>query len=237
MRKSVNLHDRFEELCALEMVDQLSPQERIELSTHCSSCPDCEAWLSDAHAISSQLLISHQFRGKSEAVPIGADTRFAAEAHRRGISIPYSQGSVYLSRIEFAAAATVLVALGMAMGFSLRQATHFVTQEAAVRGERRPEGQVDKPTLLPSSPVPTSLNREPLLRRATPRRVKREIRPTHLAQQTPLVAWSPQPNRFQMRSVLFDFSDCCHFVPQKPGPVVQSPDLQTPRNFPRLGGV
>lgn len=238
MRDSLNPHSRFAELCALEMVNQLSPQERLELFAHCSSCPECEAWLFDAHAISSQLLISHQFSVKSEAVPIGAETRFAAEAHRRGISVPHSQGSVYLSRIKLTAAATVLVALGMAMGFFLRQATHSATQEAAVRSGARPEAQVERSTLLLSPPVPASLNREPPFRRVTPRRTKRETRrPPHLAQQSPLTAWSSEPNHFQMRPVLFDFSDCCHFVPQKPGLVVHSPDLPALRNFPRLGGV
>ena len=210
MRDVLNDHSRFEELCALEMVDQLSQQQRLELLTHCSSCPACEAWLSDAHVVSSQLLISHQFSVKSEALPIGTDTRFVVEAHRRGISLLYSQGPVYLSRMKLAAAAVMLVAVGMAMGFSIHHATHSVTQEAAVRSEARPEDLVESPTLSPSSAVPNPLNRAPLSRRVISRRAKREARPTHVVQKSPLAAWSQQPNSFQMRSVLFDFSDCCH---------------------------
>ena len=235
MRDVLNDHSRFEELCALEMVDQLSQQERLELLTHCSSCPDCEAWLSDAHVVSSHLLISHQFNLKSDALPTGADNRFVAEAHRRGMSLLYSQGRLYLSRVKLAAAAVMLVAVGTAIAFSIRQATHSVTQNAAARSETKPEDLVEMPTRSPSSAVQSPLHRAPLSRRVLTRRTKREARTTPIAKKSPLPVWSQQPSRFQMRSVLFDFSDCCHFVPQKPG-LVQSPDVQAFRNFPRLGG-
>ena len=236
MRDIADDHSRFKELCALEMVDQLSQQEHLELLTHCSSCPDCEAWLCDAHLVSSHLLISHQFSVESETLPIGADTRFLAEAHRRGISLLYPQGPAYLSRMKLAAAAVMLVAVGIGIGFSIHQATHSVSQEAAVRSEARPEDRTEKLTHSPSSAAPNPLNRTALSHRVTHRRAKREARQAPIAQSSPLVAWSEQPSRFQMRSVLFDFRDCCHFVPPEPGSV-QAPELQTFRTFPRLGGI
>ena len=236
MRGNLNHHQYFEELCALEMVDQLSQRERLELLTHCSSCPDCEAWLSDAHVVSSHLLISHEFSVKSEALPIGVDTRFVAEAHRRGISLLHSQGQIYLSRMKLAAVAVILVGVGMPMGFSIHQATHSVTRNAAARSLARPEDLLERPTPSPSSAVTNPLNRAPLPRRTIPRRATREARPTPIPQDSPLAAWSQQPSRFQVRSVLFDFSDYCHFVPQKPG-LLQSPEVQVPRTLPRLGVV
>lgn len=235
MRAVVDDHSRFEELCALEMVDQLSQQERLELLRHCSSCPECEAFLSDAHVVSSHLLISHQLSGRSEALPIGADTRFVVEAHRRGIFL-YSDGTGYLLRIKLAAAAVMLVAVGMVMGFSMHQATHAVPQEVVARSEATPGDLVERPTPSPSSAVPNPLNRASHSHLVIPRRPKRDARPAHIAQNSPVAAWSQEPSKFQVRSALFNFGDCYHFVRQKPG-LVQSTNEQALPTSPRFGGV
>lgn len=232
MRDNLDDHSRFEELCALEILHQLSQQERLELLTHCSSCPDCEAWRYDAHAISSQLLISHQFSVESEALPIGAEIRFIAEARRRGLSLLHSPRSIYRWQMKLAAAGIMLVALGMAIAISLHQATRSVTQEATASSEARPYGPG-----LSASPAPTSSSREPLLHREIPRRAKRETRSTRVAQHSPHADWSQQSTSFQMRSVLFDLSDCCLFVPQRGNFALQSPDVHALHELPALGGV
>ena len=232
----MNHHSHFEELCALEMVDQLKQQERLELSVHCSSCTECAAWLSDAHNISSQLLVSHQANTKTAALPMGADARFAAEANRRGIPFAQLGRSAPLSPLTLAVAAVTLVAIGIATGLSIHQVAPAVIQEASGQKATTPEDREKGATLPPSPRVVSSPERTPSHRRVS-RSAQRAMLPVLQVNQSPGATWLQQHQPFQMRSVELAYDHCCQFGLNSIASVSQPRDVPAMRTLPPFGEV
>jgi hypothetical protein len=78
---------------------------------------------------------------KIEALPTGADARFAAEANRRGIPFEQLRRSASLPPLTLAVAAVTLVAIGIATGLSIHQVAPAVIQEASVQKGTTPQDQ------------------------------------------------------------------------------------------------
>ncbi|AFL89242.1 hypothetical protein Terro_3010 [Terriglobus roseus DSM 18391] len=230
----MNDHSHFEELCALEMVDQLTQQERLELSAHCSWCSDCAAWLSDAHNISSQLLVSHQANTKIEALPMGADARFAAEANRRGIPFAQPRRPASLSPLTLAVAAVTLVAIGIATGLSIHKIAPAVIQEASAQKETTPR-VAEKVSMLPKSPAFENSSRRTPSQRRISRLAKDATRPVLPVTDSSGATRPQQRESFQMRPVMFDFGSCCQFVAQRVALVSQPTNVPAMRTLPRFG--
>jgi hypothetical protein len=83
----LNIHEYYEELCALAASGQASPVEIGDLRAHLETCPMCRSVASDFYQISARglsMLAAKQLRSN---VPSGMTARFVARARSEGIEI------------------------------------------------------------------------------------------------------------------------------------------------------
>ena len=157
-------HSRFEELCALSLVGQISANDSSELQAHLKECPTCRTAAADFVEIESMWLtpdtestevgstLNQRILSKMQAAgaQFSKPVLKAAGARPRLFSFPA------LKIPTFAFAAAILLALGGLIGFALAQRFLHSTADQVVLRIPTPA----KPEVRPSSPSVNSDNRE-----------------------------------------------------------------------------
>jgi len=83
----LNIHEQYEELCALAASGQASQDELADLRSHLESCPSCRSATYDFTQISAQALSQLAARHLRCQIPTGMTQRFVARARSEGIEL------------------------------------------------------------------------------------------------------------------------------------------------------
>lgn len=83
----MNIHEQYEELCALAASGQASQDELADLRSHLESCPSCRSATYDFTQISAQALSQLAARHLRCQIPTGMTQRFVARARSEGIEL------------------------------------------------------------------------------------------------------------------------------------------------------
>lgn len=83
----MNIHEHYEELCALAATGQASDSELQDLRSHLETCPNCRSVAYDFTQLSVQALSELAAKRLRSEVPVGMAQRFVARAHSEGIKI------------------------------------------------------------------------------------------------------------------------------------------------------
>jgi hypothetical protein len=83
----LNIHEHYEELCALAATGQASESELQDLRSHLETCPSCRSIAYDFTQLSVQALSELAAKRLRSQVPAGMAQRFVARAHSEGIEI------------------------------------------------------------------------------------------------------------------------------------------------------
>lgn len=113
----MNIHEQYEELCALAASGQASPDELTDLRSHLEDCPACRRAAYDFTQVSAQALSQLAARHMHCQIPSGMTQRFMARARTEGIEMTRENGPQapatsrrWLFATIGAAAAVVLIA-------------------------------------------------------------------------------------------------------------------------------
>jgi hypothetical protein len=83
----LNIHEQYEELCALAASGQASQDELEDLRSHLETCPSCRSAAHDFNQISAQALSSLAAKRLHCQIPSGMTQRFVARARSEGIEL------------------------------------------------------------------------------------------------------------------------------------------------------
>src|ERR1700728_4839953 len=84
---SLNIHEQYEELCALAASGQASESELEDLRSHLDGCPSCRSAAYDFTQISVQGLAQVAAKRLHCDIPSGMTQRFVARARSEGIEM------------------------------------------------------------------------------------------------------------------------------------------------------
>src|ERR1700721_2102989 len=84
---SLNIHEQYEELCALAASGQASETELEDLRSHLDGCPSCRSAAYDFRQVSAQALSQLAAKRLDCQIPTGMTQRFVARARSEGIAI------------------------------------------------------------------------------------------------------------------------------------------------------
>jgi len=83
----LNTHEQYEELCALAVSGQASPDELTDLRSHLEGCPSCRSAAYDFTQLSAQALSQLAAKRLRCEIPSGMTQRFVARARSEGIEM------------------------------------------------------------------------------------------------------------------------------------------------------
>jgi hypothetical protein len=83
----LNIHEQYEELCALAASGQASQDELADLRSHLETCPSCRSVTYDFTQISAQALSQLAAKHLRSQIPSGMTQRFKARARSEGIEM------------------------------------------------------------------------------------------------------------------------------------------------------
>src|SRR6202021_3693454 len=89
---SLNIHEQYEELCALAASGQASETELEDLRSHLDGCPSCRSAAYDFRQVSAQALSQLAAKRLDCQIPTGMTQRFVARARSQGAATPPGAG-------------------------------------------------------------------------------------------------------------------------------------------------
>ncbi len=83
----MNIHEHYEELCALAVSGQASQDELTDLGSHLEACADCRSTAYEFTQVSAQRLSQLAAERLECKIPAGMTQRFVARARSEGIEL------------------------------------------------------------------------------------------------------------------------------------------------------
>jgi hypothetical protein len=128
----LNIHEQYEELCALAASGQASPVELADLKVHLDECPECRALALDFTQVSAQALSQLAAKRLNCRVPTGMTRRFVARARSEGIAMTREDVPVTFPRRRYMRlVATGALAAAILVGATLVDRRHQISESVS----------------------------------------------------------------------------------------------------------